>query len=206
MDGFVKNTGVIVIGATNRPDILDKALIRPGRFDRQIKIALPNVKEREEILKLHTSDKPLGDGVDLGLIVQQTPFYSGADLENLANEAALQAIRRISGDESKNKCILMEDFDNALRLIRSGREIFSNLDLVIIESSTQLSQPMERLFVRMAMTNGQIIEGELLWADTEYIKFYSANEGHEIVFPKKNILKFETLSMDSVGQNWRTDS
>ncbi len=94
MDGFDTNTKVIVIAATNRPDILDPALLRPGRFDRHIVIDLPDIKEREAILKVHTKDKPLADEVNLEVIAKETPGFSGADLSNVANEAALLAARR----------------------------------------------------------------------------------------------------------------
>ena len=93
MDGFDANEGVIVMAATNRADILDKALLRPGRFDRQIYVGLPDVKGREEILKVHTRNKPLGPDVDLRTIAQTTAGFAGADLENLVNEAALLAAR-----------------------------------------------------------------------------------------------------------------
>ena len=94
MDGFDANDGVIVMAATNRADILDKALLRPGRFDRQVYVGLPDVKGREEILKVHTKNKPLGPDVSLKTIARSTAGFSGADLENLVNEAALLAARR----------------------------------------------------------------------------------------------------------------
>ncbi len=94
MDGFDANDGVIVMAATNRADILDKALLRPGRFDRQVYVGLPDVKGREEILKVHTKNKPLGPDVSLKTIARTTAGFSGADLENLVNEAALLAARR----------------------------------------------------------------------------------------------------------------
>ena len=94
MDGFEKNQGVIVIAATNRPDILDPALLRPGRFDRQVYVGLPDVKGREEILRVHTKNKPLGPDVSLKTIAKSTAGFSGADLENLVNEAALLAARK----------------------------------------------------------------------------------------------------------------
>ncbi|MBQ5754092.1 MAG: ATP-dependent zinc metalloprotease FtsH, partial [Oscillospiraceae bacterium] len=94
MDGFDANEGVIVIAATNRADILDQALLRPGRFDRQVYVGLPDVKGREEILKVHTRNKPLAPDVDLKTIAKSTAGFAGADLENLVNEAALLAARR----------------------------------------------------------------------------------------------------------------
>jgi len=94
MDGCDTNAKVIVVAATNRPDILDPALLRPGRFDRHIVIDLPDIKERLAILKVHTKDKPLDEGINLEVIAKETPGFSGADLANLANEAALLAARR----------------------------------------------------------------------------------------------------------------
>src|SRR5690625_1071779 len=93
MDGFGENEGIIMIAATNRPDILDPALLRPGRFDRQITVDRPDVKGREAILKVHSKNKPFDESVDLNTIAMRTPGFSGADLENLLNEAALVAAR-----------------------------------------------------------------------------------------------------------------
>jgi cell division protease FtsH len=94
MDGFATNEGIIVMAATNRPDILDPALLRPGRFDRRITVGLPDIKAREEILRIHTRNKPLDDDVDLKVVAKRTPGFSPADLENLTNEAALLAARK----------------------------------------------------------------------------------------------------------------
>merc|ERR1719352_601158 len=103
MDGFEGNTGVIVVAATNRSDILDNALLRPGRFDRRVTVGLPDVKGREQILKVHVSNKKLAEGVELTEVARRTPGFSGADLENLMNESAILAARRklkaISNDE-----------------------------------------------------------------------------------------------------------
>ncbi len=116
MDGFTNNEGVIVMAATNRADILDNALLRPGRFDRQVYIGLPDVKGREEILKVHAKDKPLGDDVDLNSIARGTAGFSGADLENLLNEAALLAVRR------KRRFIVNDDIDEAILKVAMGPE------------------------------------------------------------------------------------
>ena len=94
MDGFTANQGVIVLAATNRPDILDHALLRPGRFDRQVTVNYPDVKGREEILKVHSKGKPLGEDVSLAVLARRTPYMTGADLENVMNEAAILAARR----------------------------------------------------------------------------------------------------------------
>ncbi len=99
MDGFQANVGVILLAATNRPEVLDKALLRPGRFDRQVVIDAPDKDGREAILKVHCRGKPLADGVDLRKIAQGTPGFSGADLANAVNEAALLAARRRSSGD-----------------------------------------------------------------------------------------------------------
>ena len=116
MDGFGNNEGVIVMAATNRQDILDNALLRPGRFDRQVYIGLPDIKGREAILRVHAKGKPLGDDVDLNSIARGTPGFSGADLENLINEAALLAVRR------KGRFVTMADIDEAILKVQMGPE------------------------------------------------------------------------------------
>ena len=93
MDGFGGNDGVIVIAATNRPDVLDPALLRPGRFDRQVTVGLPDIRGREQILKVHMRKVPLAENVEASKIARGTPGFSGADLANLVNEAALFAAR-----------------------------------------------------------------------------------------------------------------
>ncbi len=116
MDGFETNEGVILIAATNRPDVLDPALLRPGRFDRQVVVARPDVKGREEILRVHTRRIPLAPGVDLKVLARGTPGFSGADLANLVNEAALLAARQ------GKKLVEMIDFENAKDKVLMGVE------------------------------------------------------------------------------------
>jgi cell division protease FtsH len=114
MDGFDDQTSVIVLAATNRPDVLDPALLRPGRFDRQVTVAFPDRPGREAILRIHTGKIPLAESVDLGLLAQSTPGFSGADLANLANEAALRAARKT------RDAVTREDFEEALDSILLG--------------------------------------------------------------------------------------
>ena len=116
MDGFGNNEGVIVMAATNRADILDNALLRPGRFDRQVYVGLPDIKGREAILKIHSRDKQLAEDVDLNSIAKGTPGFAGADLENLMNEAALLAVRR------RHRFITQEDIDEAILKVQMGPE------------------------------------------------------------------------------------
>ena len=116
MDGFENNEGVILIAATNRPDVLDPALLRPGRFDRQVTVGRPDVKGREGILKVHTSTVPLTDEVELKIIARGTPGFTGADLANLVNEAALLAAR------NDKKAVTMDDFEEAKDKVMMGVE------------------------------------------------------------------------------------
>jgi cell division protease FtsH len=130
MDGFESNDGVILIAATNRPDVLDPALLRPGRFDRRVVVNKPDLKGREEILKVHTRKTPMSSDVDLEKISRGTPGFSGADLENLVNEAALQAAR-----ENKAR-IEMDDFEKAKDKVIMGSERKS---MVISEKDKRLT-------------------------------------------------------------------
>jgi cell division protease FtsH len=116
MDGFEGSEGVIVIAATNRPDVLDKALLRPGRFDRQVHVALPDIRGREQILKVHMRKVPLDEAVDASIIARGTPGFSGADLANLVNEAALFAAR------GNRRLVTTEEFEKARDKIMMGAE------------------------------------------------------------------------------------
>ncbi len=116
MDGFEANSGVIVIAATNRSDVLDKALLRPGRFDRQVYVGLPDIRGREQILKVHLRKVPISNDVDASVIARGTPGFSGADLANLVNEAALFAARR------GKRIVEMQDFEDAKDKIFMGPE------------------------------------------------------------------------------------
>ncbi|ORU00449.1 Cell division protein FtsH [Anaerovibrio sp. JC8] len=116
MDGFAANEGIIIIAATNRPDILDPALLRPGRFDRQIVVDKPDVKGREAILKVHTKDKPIDKDVDLNVLARRTPGFTGADLSNLVNEAALLSARR------DKKSIAMQEMEESIERVMAGPE------------------------------------------------------------------------------------
>ena len=114
MDGFGENEGIIIIAATNRPDVLDPALLRPGRFDRQVTVSLPDIKGREEILAVHAKNKKLAKDVTLTNLAKRTPGFSGADLENLLNEAALLAVRR------DKDAITMHEVDEATDRVLMG--------------------------------------------------------------------------------------
>lgn len=122
MDGFGVNEGVIIMAATNRPDILDPALLRPGRFDRQVLVGSPDAKGREEILKVHARNKPLAEDVNLKVLARRTPGFTPADIENLMNEAALLTARL------NEKTIKMDTIEEAITKVIAGipKKIKSN--------------------------------------------------------------------------------
>ena len=129
MDGFDAHEGIIILAATNRPDILDPALMRPGRFDRQVTVHLPDVKGREDILKVHARRKPLERDVDLSVIARRTPGFSGADLENIINEGAL-----LSGRRNK-KFIGMPELEEAIERVMAGTEKEAGLSVILRKDS-----------------------------------------------------------------------
>jgi len=114
MDGFEANAGVVIMAATNRPDVLDQALLRPGRFDRQVQVTLPNEDGRLQILRIHAQQVPLASDADLGRLAKITPGFSGADLANIVNEAALLAVRRNA------ERVTMDDFNRAIERVVAG--------------------------------------------------------------------------------------
>ena len=116
MDGFDNDTGIVVMAATNRPDVLDPALLRPGRFDRRVVVERPNINDREDILKVHTRNKPMAENIDLKVVARQTPGFAGADLENLVNEAAIMAAKH------NQKNITQDNLERSIEKIVIGLE------------------------------------------------------------------------------------
>ena len=150
MDGFEGNEGVIVIAATNRPDVLDPALLRPGRFDRQVVVPLPDVRGREQILRVHMRRVPLADDVKPALIARGTPGFSGADLANLVNEAALFAAR------ANKRIVGMEDFERAKDKIMMGAERRS---MVMTEDEKRMTAYHEAGHAIVGMTRARARSG-----------------------------------------------
>ena len=171
MDGFAINEGVIVLAATNRKDILDPALLRPGRFDRQISVGYPDVRGREAILKVHAKDKPLEDDVDLANIAKRTPYFAGADLENVMNEAAILCAR-----EGKEK-ITARHLNDAIERVQMGPEKKSH---VISDEDKRLVAVHEA---------GHAIVGELLEGcdDVHLVTIMprGSSGGHTLLLPEK---------------------
>ena len=171
MDGFAVNEGVIVLAATNRKDILDPALLRPGRFDRQITVGYPDVRGREAILRVHAKEKPLADDVDLANIAKRTPYFAGADLENIMNEAAILCAR-----EGKEK-ITMRHLNDAIERVQMGPEKKSHI----------VSDEDKRLVA--CHEAGHAIVGELLGGcdDVHLVTIMprGGSGGHTLLLPDK---------------------
>jgi len=171
MDGFAINEGVIVLAATNRKDILDPALLRPGRFDRQISVGYPDVRGREAILKVHAKEKPLADDVDLENIAKRTPYFAGADLENVMNEAAILCAR-----EGKEQ-ITARHLNDAIERVQMGPEKKSH---VVSEEDKRLVAYHEA---------GHAIVGELLPGcdDVHLVTIMprGSSGGHTLLLPQK---------------------
>ncbi len=155
MDGFETNTSVIVIAATNRPDVLDPALLRPGRFDRRVTMDLPDIKEREAILKIHSKGKPLEESIDLKIIAQRTPGFSGADLANLLNEAAILATRRnkkmISNQELRESIekVILGPERKSRAINKKEQEIIAYHEAghALIASSLENADPVQKISI-----------------------------------------------------------
>ncbi len=180
MDGFGTNSGIIVLAATNRPDILDRALQRPGRFDRQIVVPAPDVKAREEILTLYAKKKKLADNIDLGVLAKNTAGFTGADLENMMNEAALIAARK------DKKVIEMEELEDAMTKVIMGPEkkskVISEKDRklvayhegghAVVSRFLEHSEPVHQISIIPRGTAG----GYTMYKNTEDKSFMSKSE------------------------------
>ena len=171
MDGFAVNEGVIVLAATNRKDILDPALLRAGRFDRQISVGYPDVRGREAILKVHAKDKPLAEGVDLASIAKRTPYFAGADLENVMNEAAILCAR-----EGKEQ-ITDRHLSDAIERVQMGPE-----------KKSHIVSPEDKKLVAVHEA-GHAIVGELLDGcdDVHLVTIMprGSSGGHTLLLPEK---------------------
>lgn len=202
LDGFQKNDRVVVIGATNRPDILDKALLRPGRFDRRIRIPEMSRQARLQTLQIHTRQKPLADSVSLESLADRTEGFNGAQLENLTNEAAILAVRELNGSAGTQPVrIGVQHFAAAFEAVRARPEQFTRLDAVLIESTTQLAEPTGKAIVRLTLQEDAVVEGAIVWMDSAFIKIRTEG-GAETIVPKQQIQKIESLrGTEPAGRN-----
>ena len=218
MDGFGVNEGIIIIAATNRPDILDPALLRPGRFDRQVVVDTPDVTGREEILKVHSKKKPLAGDVDLGRIAKVTSGYTGADLENLMNEAAIFAARRnkekidskdiedanikvMMGTEKKSKRVtekekkLTFDIPYQARLIEAGSYDIGSYEFIkgficgLHSGNYDITHVFVDNFYKIVSNKDPVMFGEFL----DWLESFSERENIEFVISV-------TIDPDTVGE------
>lgn len=190
MDGFEPTDSVVVIAATNRADILDKALVRAGRFDRRIRISPLDAGQRVTVLKIHTRNKLLADNVSLEEVASWTEGFNGADLETLTNLAALLSVRRTS-DGGSPAGIITEDFRLALQKRKDQQQSFDALDAVLFEATTQLAEPTARAVVRIILVNGAEVEGDVLWIDPGFVKVRRLSDGSTCIIPKAQITQME---------------
>ena len=200
LDGFESHDRVVVVAATNRADILDAALLRPGRFDRRIAIPDLDASQREQVLEIHTRSKKLADDVSLGDVALRAAGWSGAQLEALANEAGLLAVRRARRDGDEQAVLRSQDFEQAMRPGADARPRFDRVDSLLIESTTQLSQSTGRAVVRVSLLEGTQIRGELVWADAGFLKV-RADDGSSVIVPKSMVKTLEAIE----GTEWAGD-
>ncbi len=197
LDGFESHDRVVVIAATNRADILDAALLRPGRFDRRIEIPALDREQREQVLGIHTRSKKLADDVSLAGLALRTVGWSGAQLEALANEAGLLAVRRARREGAEQAMLCADDFEQAMKPCDGVRPRFDGLDSLIIESTSQLSQSTGKAMVRISLLEGTQIQGELVWADAGFLKV-RADDGSSMIVPKNMVKTLEAIE----GTEW----
>jgi len=194
LDGFEKRDRVVVIAATNRPDILDAALLRPGRFDRRIRIADLSDSEQLEVLSIHTKNKPLSPDLSLASLHPLLCGMSGSDIEALSNEAILRAIRRVRSGQDKKVAITLADFKEAAQFLREHSRHISSLDALLVGSASQFLRPSRKVIVEITLQNGHKCEGEVLWADPKFLKIKGLDASSEILVPKAQISSLIALS------------
>lgn len=200
MDGMERHDRLVVMAATNREDILDPALLRSGRFDRVLRLKPPSVDERIDILKIHVRYKPLHESVDLAAIARETDGFTGADLETLANDAALLAVRRsrpASGGPPTNVLVNLEDFERTLANMKSASRRFDRLDALLIESISQFAEPTGRAVAQVTLTTGTVISGDVVWMNAVHMKLRTA-DGAEIIVAKE--MAEQIVALDGTGQ------
>ena len=192
LDGFDQGHRIVVLAATNRADILDPALLRAGRFDARVLIQPLTEAERSNILRIHTRDKKVADDATLDAIAARTERFTGADLERLANEAALLAVRRsVTGDGEP--AITLDDLQAALDAHEGDDPRFDQVDALVIDSASQLTQPTGHAVVRMALQGGDTLVGRVEWADNLHVKIRSEEDGRALIVPKQQVLHVEAL-------------
>ncbi len=209
LDGFEPSTRLVVIAATNRADVLDRALLRPGRFDLRLSLGFPDEEARTEILKIHARSKRLEPGIDLRVVAQRTPGVSGAMLEHLCNEAGIRAVRR-SRRDSVDAVLQLADFTGALEAAAKVERKFDALDALFVESTSQFTQPTGEVYARLTLADDVTVEGRVLWADAGYVKLQPIGDdgadrlGARLI-PKVQIRAVQALAGTSLAAEIRPD-
>ena len=205
LDGFERNDHIVVMAATNLPDVLDKALLRPGRFDQRLEIGVPDRDARLEALKIHTRNKPLADDVCLETIADKTPALTGADLENLANEAALHAVRERDRDKDETPRISMDRLERSLLEATSRKGVFTKLDSLLVESAAQVARPTGKIVARLTLWDDTVVEGKPVWADSRFIKVRCGESEEEVILNKCQVRRVEALAGTDVADDVTVD-
>jgi cell division protease FtsH len=195
LDGVTSYSQLIVIAATNRADTLDKALLRAGRFDRVIKIGLPTLEQRVQVLEVHTKNKVLDDEVSLLDVAKSCNGFSGADLETLVNEAAILALRRVSSKADPLK-ITKEDLLEARGSIGGLSRGYSVADAVLIESASQITKAKADACIKVTLRDSTSYQGVVVWADGTFIKL-SPSTGDAVTISKSFIKLIEAIGTDN---------
>lgn len=196
LDGFEKEDRVVVIAATNRSDVLDPALMRPGRFDRRISIPALSQEARHNVLEIHTRDKCLGTDVSLEKIAELTSDYTGAQLESLVNEATLLAVRKTT-ESDVQATVTMPDFCAAIESVTNQDMSFNSAETLLVESATQVARPNGVANVTILLEDGDSLSGDLIWADAAFMKLRDSATSREIVVPKQRI---QQISCSQIGK------
>jgi cell division protease FtsH len=191
LDGFQPCDRVVVLAATNRADILDPALVRAGRFDRRLRVPLLSRDARLQVLEIHTRGKSLAAEVSLPALADRTDGWTGAELETLVNEAALLALRRTREYGDATLSVRSEDFARALTQRAEGAGPMTQLDAALVESALKLSEPVGCARLRILLTDGSALEGELLWADSGFLKLRRTTG--DTLIPKRQVRTIESL-------------
>ncbi|HHO51243.1 MAG TPA: AAA family ATPase [Deltaproteobacteria bacterium] len=190
LDGFQHHKQLVVIAATNRADILDAALLRPGRFDIRIRVGALDQRGRLSVLRIHTRNKPLSPELSLDALSEQTEGLSGADLEHLCNEATLHAVRRTAPSEPVT--ITSDDLAGALARLEQRRERFDHLDVTLIASSTQLAHPPGEVSIEVQLADDTRLQGRLGWCDSTFLKLEQGEHG--VVLLKSQLRSVRALA------------
>ncbi len=221
LDGFDASPvgkAVVVIAATNRSDVLDRALLRPGRFDLRLSLGFPDVVARTEILRIHCRNKPLDPALALADFAERTPGVSGATLEHLCNEAGMRAIRRSRKEGGAGAAVIRaEDFAGALEAAARIERRFDSLDALLVESTSQFTQPTGEVHARLFLADDTVVEGRIVWADATYIKILpttaAAGEADPPataivarLVPKRQVRGVESLAGTSIADEIRPDA